>query len=148
MLGSVAEKVLHAAPMPVLVLRGKLGLTGSLCRSTVSPWLSALCARPSIWPDRRRRRDFLLRAIQPVPLTDLGTLNQAERGLGQRYTEELIREAQDISTSQREQTRAPRIEMHAVVTPEARPITILRYTTMSTTSISSSCPRRPHRRLA
>lgn len=127
-LGSVAEKVLHAAPCPVLVLRGKLDLT----RILVPLDGSALAERAL-----RSTLDFaetvgasvtLLRAIQPVPLTDLETLNQAERGLGQRYTEELIREAQDYLDFTARTNARPHVEMHTVVTPEAPADAILRYT--------------------
>ncbi len=127
-LGSVAEKVLHAAPCPVLVLRGKLDLTRLLVPLDGS-MLAERALRPTLdLAEATGGAVTLLRAVQPVPLTDIETLNQAERGLGQRYTEELIREAQDYLDFTARTYARPRVEIRTVVTPEAPAEAILRYT--------------------
>lgn len=129
-LGSVAEKVLHAAPCPVLVMRGKLDLSRLLVPLDGSQ-LAERALRPALdLAEALGGSVTLLRAVQPVPLTDIENLNQAERGLGQRYTEELIREAQDYLDFTARTHARPRVEMHTVVTPEAPADAILRYTDM------------------
>lgn len=127
-LGSVAEKVLHSAPCPVLVLRGRLDLSRILVPLDGSP-LAENALPPTLdLAEALGASVTLLRAVQPLPLTDIETLNDAERGLGQRYTEELIREAQDyLDFTERTHTR-PRVAMHSVVVPEAPAEAILRYT--------------------
>jgi nucleotide-binding universal stress UspA family protein len=127
MLGSVAERVLHAAHCPVLVIRGDLRIQHILLPLDGSE-LSERALRPTldvaeVWG----AKVTLLRAIRTVPLTDIEALNTAERGLGQRYTEELVREAQDYLDFKARTSGRPRVELHTVVTPEPPADAILNY---------------------
>ncbi len=84
MLGSVAEKVLHAAPCPVLVLRGKLDLTRILVPLDGSALAERALRSTLDLAEMMGASVTLLRAIQPVPLTDLDTIR--------KYTQAMAKE--------------------------------------------------------
>jgi nucleotide-binding universal stress UspA family protein len=95
MLGSVAEKVLHAAPCPVLVIRQKppgqrilIPLDGSRLAEQVLP-AAMLVAMALHLPVT------LLRVLPPLAPEELANMDEAERGLGARLQEEIRAEAED-----------------------------------------------------
>ena len=98
LLGSVAEKVLKAAPCPVWVVRTAtppqhvlITLDGSrLAEEVVAPAVHvARCFGARI---------TLLRVVAEVGSADIKALDDCERGMGRRMVEEMVEEAADYLT--------------------------------------------------
>lgn len=126
MLGSVAEKVLRAAPAPVLILRSPqpirrilIPLDGSLLSEQVlSP---ALAMAASLGAEVT-----LLRAVHTITSEDIARLDAVEHGLGQRVVEDLHLEAERYLTGLTEKF-APDLKLKTVVVDEPAATGILDY---------------------
>lgn len=92
-LGSVAERVLHAAPCPVLVMRSPKPIRQMLIPLDGSPLAERVLA-PGLEVARRLNATVtLLRAIPPVPMEAMERLEGIELGLGRRLEGDLFEEA-------------------------------------------------------
>jgi nucleotide-binding universal stress UspA family protein len=88
-LGSVAEKVLHGAPCPVLVIRSPQPFSQALITLDGSP-LAAQALEPTLAVARCLGATVtLLRVLPEVDLNDVKGLDEYELGLSTRLVEEL-----------------------------------------------------------
>jgi len=93
MLGSVAERVLQAAPCPVLVVRSPEPLRHILIPLDGSE-LSEQVLKPAFeLAELLQCKVTLLRAIRPVTAAEVEDLENYERGFGRTFEEELHYEA-------------------------------------------------------
>jgi nucleotide-binding universal stress UspA family protein len=127
MLGSVAERVLHQAICPVLVVRSPkpvqhilIPLDGSALAEKILPAAleTALGLKSQI---------TLLRAIPAVPPADVDHLEQIEPGLGKRLEEDLHDEAQRYLQEVAEAHHQPSLTLNTAVVHEPAAEAILQY---------------------
>lgn len=97
-LGSVAEKVLHGAPCPVLVIRSPQPISRALVTLDGSP-LAAQALEPAVEVAARLGASLtLLRVLAEVDQADLRSLDAYELGLSTRLVEELNANAEAYLT--------------------------------------------------
>ena len=97
-LGSVAEKVLNAAPCPVWVVRGQTPPRHVLITLDGSP-LAEKVLLPAIMAARCFGAEVtLLRVVPEISGKDIAALNDCERGLGLRLVDETNENAADYLT--------------------------------------------------
>lgn len=127
-LGSVAERVLHAAPCPVLVMRSPKPVRHVLIPLDGSP-LAERALAPGLELARRLRAAVtLLRAIPPVPIEARERLETIERGLGLRLESDLYDEANDYLGRVAAAHRPAEIELKVTVVTDRPAEAILNYT--------------------
>lgn len=95
MLGSVAEKVLHAAACPVLVVRQQPPCKRILIPLDGSPLAEQVLPAAMSVATALQLPVTLLRVLPPLAPEELAELDEAERGLGVRLQEEIRAEAED-----------------------------------------------------
>jgi len=99
MLGSVAERVLHAAACPVLVVRSSQPIHHLLIPLDGSK-LSEQVLRPALeLAELLQCKATLIRAIRPITTAEVEDLENYERGFGRSFEEELHYSAADYLRS-------------------------------------------------
>jgi nucleotide-binding universal stress UspA family protein len=127
MLGSVAEKVLHSAPCPVLVIRSPRPIQHILIPLDGSA-LSELAVGPGFDLAVGLGAEVtLLRAIQPVDVAEVQRLDKLERGLGRRLEEEVHEEVGDYLRGVIAAHPRPGLAINIAVTFEPAATRILQY---------------------
>lgn len=94
-MGSVAERVLHDAHCPVLILRSARPINHMLIPLDGSPLSEQVLPIAMEVAENLGCRVTFLRAIQPVSSVDMNSLEKIERGLGRSYVEEIHQGADD-----------------------------------------------------
>ena len=126
-LGSIAEKVLPAAPCPVLVLRGErplrrflVPLDGSeLSERALTPALAAAAVLGA--------EVTLLRVLTPVPAAEKEQLDTRERGLGERLEGEIRQAAEESLRAALARRPTPGVTVRLAVEYGPAAETILQY---------------------
>lgn len=127
MLGSVAEKVLHAARCPVLVIRSPqpirhmlIPLDGSeLSERALEPSLAVAISLGCAVT--------LLRAVKLIQTSEIERLDQCERGLGPRLVEDIHEEAEAYLSRLATTHRPSGLQMETMVVHEPAADSILHY---------------------
>lgn len=126
-LGSVAERVLHAAPCPVLVMRSPAPVRQILIPLDGSP-LAERALAPGLEIARRLNATVtLLRAIPPVPMEAMERLEGIELGLGRRLEGDLYEEANAYLTQVAAAQRSTGVDLKMVVITDRPAEAILTY---------------------
>lgn len=127
LLGSVAEKVLNAAPCPVWVVRAPMPMRHMLITLDGSR-----LAEEVLLPARAVARCLgaqvtLLRVVPEMSGAAVEALNDCERGLGRRFADETLEEAAAYLTQVADRCRADDWEPHTAVRSGPAADTILEY---------------------
>jgi nucleotide-binding universal stress UspA family protein len=93
--GSVAERVLHETPCPVLIVRSEKPIQHILIPLDGSPLSERVLPIATEVAKHLQCKVTFLRAIQPALSVDLESLEKIERGLGRSYQEEIHQGSQD-----------------------------------------------------
>lgn len=126
-LGSVAERVLHAAPCPVLVMRSPKPVRHVLIPLDGSP-LAEHALAPGLEVARRLHAHVtLLRALPPVSAEAREHLEMVEHGLGLRLESDLFDEANDYLARIATAHRPAGVTLKSVIVTEHPAEAILTY---------------------
>lgn len=127
MLGSVAEKILHGAKCPVLVIRSPQPIRHMLIPLDGSE-LSEMALAPGLAVAAGLGCDVtLLRAVKRVATSEIDQLDQYERGLGRRLVEDIHNEAEDYLSHLATNYRSSEIRIKTIVVHEPAADSILQY---------------------
>lgn len=114
-LGSVAERVLHAAPCPVWVVRGPTPPRHVLITLDGSP-LAEKVLPPAMAVARAFGAEVsLLRVVPEITSKEIQALNDFERGLGLRFADETREAAGDYLALVADRFEAPDLKVHTAV---------------------------------
>jgi nucleotide-binding universal stress UspA family protein len=128
MLGSVAEKLLHSALCPVLVIRSPQPIRHMLIPLDGSE-LSEKALAPGLAVAAGLGCDVtLLRAVKRVQMSEIERLDQCESGLGLRLVDDLHEEAEAYLSRLATTYRPSGLRMETIVLHEPAGDSILHYT--------------------
>lgn len=126
-LGSVAEKVLRAAPCPVLVVRSPQAARNVLVTLDGSPLAEQAVAPAVELAQGLDAQLTLLRVVPQVGADSLTKLDTFERGLGHRFVQETHDEAASYLDGVAESYHRPGLAIKTVVREGLAANTILKY---------------------